>query len=298
MGKAPTAVAVLQLVEGGELDLGASIAGLLDLAGTQVSEDITVEHLLCHTSGLSDWVDEENYTDEMWEKMWRETPIYTVRRLEDYLPLFAYDPPLSQPGERYRYCNAGYTLLGLLIEKLTGQGYFSVIEERVLGVAGMRDSGFVALDAEGESLAEGYFRDSEGDWKKNIYSTTPEAGPDGGVVSTVNDLILFLKALRNGELLGPEMTSKVLKPSVPWSKDGAVGFKGYSWWYGNGLMFNSREDGSVARYGHTGEEVGVSTRFYHYPDEDLDLVVLGNLSSCAGDLCWEIHDKLIGKYVH
>lgn len=295
IGKMSTAVGVLQLVGAGQIDFNASIVQLLEFTDTRISQEVAIEHLLSHTSGISDWVDEESLTDEIWETMWQETPIYEIRRLEDYLPFFAFDAPISSPGAKYRYCNAGYILLGMLIEKVTGQSYFTVIEERVFEVAGMRDSGFVSLDSEGPSLAEGYFQDSAGEWKKNIFKTTPDAGPDGGAISTAGDLIRFLKALRKGELLGREMTQRMLEPSVPWG-DGSVGFKGYSWGYGNGFMFNSREDGSVVRYGHTGEEVGVSGRMYHYPERDLDLVVLGNVSECTGDLCWEIHDRIVSHY--
>lgn len=91
------------------------------------------------------------------------------------------------------------------------------------------------------------------------------------------------------------MTQRMLKPSVPWG-NGSVAFKGYVWGHGNGLMFNSRGDGSIVRYGHTGEEVGVSGRIYHYPERNLDLVVLGNISESTGDLCWQIHDRIVSHY--
>jgi CubicO group peptidase (beta-lactamase class C family) len=295
IGKASTAVAVLRLVEAGDIDLDTAVVPLLGLGDTTLSDQITLDHLLSHTSGIADWADEANLTDELWEQMWRERPIYTVRRIEDYLPLFVKDPPLSPPGATYRYSNAGYMLLGLLIERLTGRDYFSVIEEDVYRPVRMHDSGFVALDDEGVSLAEGYYRDESGAWKKNIYLTTPEAGPDGGTISTVWDLIRFLEALRQGDLLGEEMTAHMLTPRVHWG-DGSPGFKDYVWQYGNGLMFNSREDGSIVRYGHMGEEMGSSCRIYHYPEPQLDLIVLGNLSECAGELGWAIHDAVADLY--
>ena len=251
IGKMITAVAILQLVDEGALSADQSIVSLLGLEDTTIADEVSIDHLLSHTSGIADWAEEATLTDETWEQMWRERPIYTVRSLSDYLPLFTTGTPNFVPGERYQYSNAGFMLLGLAIEKVTGIRYFDAIASRVLRLAGMSDSGFVALDDVGEGLAEGYGVDGSGRLKKNIYLTTPEAGADGGAVSTVADIVSLLRNLRSGKLLSRSMTERMLTPVVPWSDD-EVGYGGYIWHYGHGLMFNLAQGGAIARYGHTG----------------------------------------------
>jgi CubicO group peptidase (beta-lactamase class C family) len=86
IGKMSTAVGVLQLVEAGRVDLNASLVQLLDFTGNRISRDVTVEHLLFHTSGISDWVDEESLTDEIWEA---PLPGLTVAPSRRQVTLFA-----------------------------------------------------------------------------------------------------------------------------------------------------------------------------------------------------------------
>jgi len=71
-------------------------------------------------------------------------------------------------------------------------------------------------------------------------------------------------------------------------------FRGYSWKYGYGNYFILDQDENIIRWGHTGEEDGVSCRLYYYPKENLDVIILANQSWCAGSLGWKIHDLIIG----
>jgi CubicO group peptidase (beta-lactamase class C family) len=154
------------------------------------------------------------------------------------------------------------------------------------------------LDVVDVEVAEGYIpiKSSEGaisGWKRNIYSTTPEAAADGGATSTAADLVRFAQQLRAGRLLSPHMVAEMTKPKVPMFSEQR---RGYFWRYGFAYMFLLDDDGIIIRYGHTGEEDGVSCRLYYYPQQDLDVVILGNQSWCAGDLGWEIHDLLLAEF--
>lgn len=295
-----TAVAVLQLVDQGKLALDTSVINCLDLRNTAIPEEATVYHMLTMTSGIADWFDE---AADDWEAQWAalclDHPIYLIRRNEDYLPLFAHQPPLFPVGERHQYNGAGYILLGMVIEQLSGLSYYDYVRRNVFDVAGMRRSDFTALDGVDAEVAEGYVPLRDGDdrilgWKRNIYSTTPEAAADGGATSTVDDLARFSSALRQGRLLSPGMTQAMLTPQVEQFEDRV---RGYFWKYGYANMFLLDDEGAVVRWGHTGEEDGVSCRFYHYPQLDLDVIILGNQSWCAGDLGWEIHDRFIAGQV-
>lgn len=290
-----TAVAVLRLIDEGELDLDTSVVECLGLGQTAIPREATIYHMLTMTSGIADWFDESGDWEKDWAALCRQHPIYLFRRNRDYLPLFIHAPPLAPVGEEYRYNGAGYILLGLVIERLSGLSYFDYVRRHIFTKAQMTRSDFLALDDVAPEIAEGYVpvanRDAEIiDWKRNIYSTTPEAAADGGATSTAGDLVRFLKALRNGHLLSLEMTEAILRPQVLQHEER---YRGYTWKYGYGNSFMLDQDERVVRWGHTGEEDGISCRLYHYPGIGVDMVILGNQSWCAGGLGWEIHDLIV-----
>ena len=290
-----TAVAVLQLIEANKLRLDTSIVDCLELKNTGIPKEATVQHMLTMTSGIADWFEESGNWEENWAALCREHPIYLFRRNEDYLPLFVNKPPVFPVGERHQYNGAGYILLGLVIEKISGLPYFDYVRQQIFQQAQMRRSDFVALDGVHEGVAEGYVPTMNSDgkitgWKKNIYSITPEAAADGGAISTVGDLARFSQALREGLFLSTEWTQEMLTPKV---LERAERFKGYTWKYGYGTFFLLDDSDQVVRWGHTGEEDGVSCRLYYYPRQNLDVVILGNQSWCAGSVAWEIHDLIL-----
>lgn len=290
-----TAVAALQLIEQGKLRLDTRVVECLDLGNTGIPGEVTVYHLLTMTSGIADWFDESGNWEEDWAELCREHPIYLFRRHEDYLPLFVNEAPSAPVGAKHHYNGAGYILLGMIIEHLAGLSYFDTIQRYIFEPAGMSRSGFPALDEPADEVAEGYIQiTDENDkiigWKKNIYSTTPEAVADGGATSTALDLVKFSQALRNGLLLSSEMTGEMLTPKVLADDDQ---FRGFIWKYGYGNYFILDQEGKIVRWGHTGEEDGVSCRLYYYPEENLDVVILGNQSWCAGSMGWKIHDLVL-----
>lgn len=290
-----TAVAVLQLVDEGAISLDSSVVETLGLQDTTIPEEATVYHMLTMTSGIADWFDESGDWEAEWAALCRQHPIYLFRDNADYLPLFIHEAPLAPVGQEHRYNGAGYILLGLILERLTGQSYFEVMRQRVFARAGMSRSDFIALDEVGEEVAEGYIpvKDAEGrivGWKRNIYSTTPEAAADGGATSTTADLADFSRALRRGRLLSGPMTQAMLTPQVM-ARDEPL--KGYLWEYGYGNYFILDRQGQIVRWGHTGEEDGASCRLYYYPAQNLDVVILANQSWAAGELAWEVHDLIL-----
>lgn len=290
-----TAVAVLQLIERDKLSLDTSVRECLGLQDTTIPKEATVQHMLTMTSGITDWFEESGDWEETWAALCREHPIYLFRRNEDYLPLFVQKPPLFPVGEKHQYNGAGYILLGLVIEKISGLSYFDYVRQHVFGKAQMTRSDFLALDGVYDEVAEGYIpvvdkAEKIIGWKKNIYSTTVEAAADGGASSTVDDLSRFARALREGQLLSAKWTQEMLSPKVV---ERPEKFKGYTWKYGYANFFLLDDSDRIVRWGHTGEEDGVSCRLYYYPKENLDVVMLGNQSGCAGKLAWEIHDLIL-----
>ncbi len=289
-----TAVAILQLIEANKLALDTNVVECLGLENTQIPKEATVYHMLTMTSGIADWFDESGDWEQTWAALCREHPIHLFRRDEDYLPLFVNENPVAPVGEKHQYNGAGYILLGLVIAKVSGLSYFDYVRQHIFARAQMMRSDFLSLDGVYDAVAEGYIPITDDDniigWKKNIYSTTPEAAADGGATSTVDDLIRFSQALRDERLLSAKMTREMLTPKVIEIDEP---FRGYIWKYGYGSYFILDQNEQVVRWGHTGEEDGVSCRLYYYPKENLDVIILANQSWCAGPLAWQIHDLIL-----
>ncbi len=292
MTKLFTAVATLQLVEQGAFALDTSVIGYLGLEETEISPAVTPYHLLTHTSGIADDADEE--AGERYEDLFVELPNYAVMETADYLPQFVGKPPNFAPGEGCRYCNVGYVLLGLMIERATGSTYRSYVAERVFDPAEMSRSGFFRMDVVEPDLAEGVeaIEDDDGGvigWRRNIYSYPPIGGPDGGAHVTVRDLLRFHRAVTRGDLLGPALTADLLSPKVRHSSRGAG-----SHLMGFGFEFETDAVGAVRCYWKEGVNVGTSGILCHYPAEGITFAVL----SVGENAAWgpvKMIDEAIGN---
>ena len=267
-----TAVATLQLVEQGAFALETSVIGYLGLEGTGISPAVTPYHLLTHTSGIADDADEE--AGERYEDLFHERPNYSVIETADYLPQFVGKPPNFAPGEGCRYCNAGYVLLGLMIERAAGSTYRDYVAEHVFAPAGMNRSGFLRMDIVEPDVAEGVEAIEDGNgvirgWRRSIYSYPPIGGPDSGAYVTVGDLLRFHRVVTDGRLLGPALTAELLSPKA---RHGALGAGSHL--MGFGFEFETDADDVVRCYWKEGVNVGVSGMLRHYPAQDITLAVL------------------------
>lgn len=294
VGKLFTAVAVLQLVQAGRLTLATRVPEALDLTGTTIPPEATVFHLLTMTSGIADWCDEYSPTfDADWAQFRREYPLYLFRSDADYLPVFAHRPPSGPVGERHRYNGAGFLLLGLLIERITGMSCFDYVRQHVFTPAGMTATDFLDLDEVAPGVAEGYVPSGSKEghgcpWRKNIYATTAGPAADGGATSTLEDLARFVLALRTGSLLRPELAQAMTSAQVVQDPENPRGC------YGFGCYVLLDGEGETLRWGHTGEEEGVSCRLWFYPKQDITVAVLGNQSACAGKVSLAVQDWILG----
>lgn len=273
-----TAVAALQQVRDAAFDLDTSATGYLNLTGTTISSRVTVRHLLSHTSGIGDDADEE--AGESYEALWVDRPNYSVRHTADFLPNFRDKPANFAPGQGVRYCNVGYILLGLMIEKATGQTYRNYVVEHVFAPAGMDGAGFFAMDRVVPQVAEGVEQTDDGGWRRNIYSYPPVGSPDGGAHVTASNLIAFHSALRAGALLPVEMAEEMITPQATHSvdpEDGIAHKMGY------GFEMNTDPDGTVRSYWKEGVNTGASAMLRHYPRQNATVAVLSNLE----DGVWE-----------
>ena len=276
-----TSAAVLRLAGRGELDLEIPIRHWVeaDLDGTAIDPRVTLLHVLTHTSGIADDADEE--AGEDYEALFHDIPNYRVLTPRDQLPFFVHKQPLAEPGTVCRYCNVGYVLAGLVLEAVTGRSFRDVIFDEVFEPAGMLDSGWYDRRDDAPRVAEGWdLRD--GQWVQNIYAYPPIGEPAGGAHVTAEDLLKFIIAVREGRLLDAELTEDFMTPQVE-HPDGE--------WYGLGLVFDVRDDGTVRSYYKDGENPGVSGIVRHYVDEDVDVVVLSNSEEGAWPVIQDIDSR-------
>jgi CubicO group peptidase (beta-lactamase class C family) len=271
-----TAVAVADLVAHGLLEFDSRVVDVLPPERRPVTllPEVTVHHLLSHTSGIADYAEEDEESPEYVEdysRLWVERPSYAMQRPLDFLQLFGDRPPYRPPGQQYQYSNAGYVLLGVVIEELSGRPFTEVVEDRVFARAEMDASGFFRLDEAVPHVAVGYLPRTGPDarWRSNVYSIPVIGGADGGAHSTIADVDRFLHAYADGTLLGDHQ-ERVLAAHA----DAGDGFtEGY------GVLHYP--DG---RYGHGGWDPGAMVIANRWPDQDVNVVVLCNMEGLAGEV--------------
>ena len=275
-----TAVAVADQANAGALSLDERVVDLLppESRPSALHPDVALSHLLLHTSGIADYAEEDEDSPlyvEDYGSLWVDRPSYGMLRPLDFLPLFGDLTPYRPPGQTWQYSNAGYVLLGIVLEHVTGRAYVDLVQERVFDRAGMGSSGFLRLDEPHSDVAIGYL-DPEvpgGQRRTNIYSIPVIGGADGGALSTPRDLAVFLDRVADGSLMGP-LTDEMLVPREDLGD-------GYRHAYG----FFYYPDG---RFGHGGGDPGVACLVHRFPDEDADLVVLCNVEGWAADVRDEV----------
>jgi CubicO group peptidase (beta-lactamase class C family) len=181
IGKAFTRAAVMDLVKAGRFSLSDTVKKLLPETRIPSADRITLEMLLEMTSGLGD----------IFGDKYDATPKDRLRTLEDFLPLFETTPLRFAPGTGRAYSNAGYVVLGLVIERVSGKPYWDFVRERVLLPAGMKDTGPFGPDDVVANRAVGYTKSEGGAWRSNVYALPGRASSAGGVYSTAPDLLAF-----------------------------------------------------------------------------------------------------------
>lgn len=286
-----TSVAIFQLIDKQLLKLEDKIRDLIDLGESTISKEVTIYHLLTHTSGIADDADEE--AGESYEALWKDKPNYSVKETIDYLPQFIYKEPIFKPGEGCRYNNCAYILLGLIIEQISGQPYRQYVKQHIFDVVGMQNTGFHAMDEVVVNAAEHYasIRDEHEnhiDYRKNIYAYPSIGASDAGALTTAEDLDLFMRTLRSGGLLSDTLTQEILTPKEEYRKHTSV-----TEWMGYGFQFLRDNDTKDIIYiQKDGINPGVSCVMNYYPDTDTTIILLANQDTNVWDLAWDIQELL------
>lgn len=206
-----TATAAMQLWEQGLLNLDAPIStylppeltdGLHGLDGVDRSQQVNVRHLLSHTSGLADYfldtpAGDTSFTDRIEAGDFAYTlddVLDRVRRLTPYFP--PQDP--SATRQRARYSDTNFQLLGAIVAEVTGQTFQQAVEAQILGPLGLHDTWFAGHPRDGQSRAVAAMW--TGDTVLHRPQTMASMAPEGGLIGTAADAIVFLRALLGGAL--------------------------------------------------------------------------------------------------
>jgi CubicO group peptidase (beta-lactamase class C family) len=185
-----TLVALTELVAEGKLAWQDTIAKYLPDYPKPAGDRITIEQLTEHRSGLGDIFGPEL----------DQAPRNRFRKPTDYFPPFASKPLLFEPGSSQGYSNAGFMVLGAVIERASGTDYFSFVRQRVYQPAGMTDTDAFEADRPVPNQAEGYIREQDGSYRSNVFVRLYKGSPAGGGYSTLDDLLRFTEAIRSGRL--------------------------------------------------------------------------------------------------
>ena len=217
------------------------------------------------------------------EELWVENPMYQIRSLKDFLPLFQDQAMKFKSGERFHYNNAGYIVLGLIVEQVSQMNFADYVQERIFNKAGMVDSGYFEMDALPPNTAQGYIDNQDGTWKTNIYSLPAKGGSDGGAFVTVHDIDRLWDALMSNQLLSEAYTQQLLTPHA---QESEVDFYGY------GVWIKKIDNDHILKYHVMGYDPGVSFHSAYYPEKSIKVVVCCNQSTGAFQTMKSMEDAI------
>jgi CubicO group peptidase (beta-lactamase class C family) len=252
-----TAMAIMQLQERGKLNVNDSICKYLEDCPA-AWQPITIHHLLTHTSGikgfstLPDWDDRISvlpYTRTGFVKEFRDLPLE-----------FA-------PGEKYTYSNSGYYLLGLIIERASGKSYREFLSENIFVPLGMKSSSYNEHPALVPNRATGYY------WELDSFISAPNENlalsfASSGIYTTVEDLLLWDKALYTEKLVSRKSLNEIFTPFTKGAPEGDQYSYGYGWNIGKKFDRPSTS--------HSGRHNGFKAYIIRFPSERVTVLVQGN----------------------
>ncbi len=252
-----TAAAIVRLSEQNRLSLDDTLSEYLPSFPT--GEGVTIRQLLSHTAGVSD------------KAILSDAPPGFLRQditLADLVSQISAQPSDFAPGSRQKYSNAGYILLGAVIEKVTGASWQDALRDLVIAPAGLQATAYAPASTIIPGRVSGYTNDTADPALANAdYISFSVPSSAGGLVSTAEDLNRWMRALNQGDFVSTGDFQLMTTPVVPAGGPSAspYGFGFYVWSIRGAKMV-----------GHTGQINGFATMLAYLPDEDATIVVLAN----------------------
>ncbi|MBK8981882.1 MAG: serine hydrolase [Ignavibacteria bacterium] len=263
IGKLFTAVMILQLAQEGKLDLESKISFFVKDA----SDKVTVRHLLQHTSGYGDYLNDPEFS---------VNPV-KYKNIKDLTELILKEPLKFEAGEKFSYSNSGYVLLGGVIEFVTGKSYSENLTERILDPLGMKNSEYEYKEPGDLKRAVGYIKDITGKFSDN--REFPEVPtPAGGMYSTAHDLYIFGRSLLENNILLNDDSK--LSFFTEFSSESKVDLQ---------QIFSDPDGGNV----YAGGSPGINSMLMIFPQKKTVTVILSNYDQAAINLEKNITDLIL-----
>jgi CubicO group peptidase (beta-lactamase class C family) len=265
--KGLTALAVVSLIEEGRFELSTPARRLLGDDLPLIRDDVTIEHLLAHRSGIGDYLDEEQELELNDYLM--PVPVHELATTEQYLVILDGHPHKFAPDERFAYCNSGYVVLALVAERASGMPFHELVRDRVCAPAGMHATEFLRSDELPRSAALGYL-EVDGAWRTNVFHLPVRGSGDGGIYTTVGDVSRLWDAFFAGRIVPERWVREMVRPRSDVPSQG----KRY------GLGFWLHPESELVNL--EGCDAGVSFYSVHDPRESKTWTVVSN----TGDGAW------------
>jgi len=276
--KGLTALAVMSLVEDGTLELSTAPRSVLGEDLPLIAAEVTVEHLLAHSSGIGDYLDEETGLDL--DDYLMPAPVHELATTEQYLEVLDGHPSKFAPGERFSYCNSGYVVLALIAERASGVPFHELVRRRVCEPTGMLDTEFLRSDELPGRAALGYL--NVDGLRTNVFHLPVRGSGDGGIYSTAADLASLWRALFAARIVSPNSVAAMVRPRSEVPEE--------SMRYGLGFWLDDSSDAVILE----GSDAGASFRSVHDPATKTTGTVISNTSRGAWPIARLLRDCMFG----
>jgi CubicO group peptidase (beta-lactamase class C family) len=275
-----TSMLIMQLVQRGKIKLDGKLTEYLPYYRKDTGDRITIEMLLTHSSGIPSYTGKQNFFSEVSRKFYKP---------DDFVKEQCSGDLEFEPGKQFAYNNSGYFILGAIIEKLSGKSYAEVLKENIFDPLGMKNTGYDLAEPILEKRASGY--------EKNLYGyrnapfldmSLPYAA--GSLYSTVEDLLIWDKALQTEKLLPKKFMDEIFKPRI----DAFGGKYAFGW----SIMKKKIGDTEYEVITHGGGINGFNTINYFIPKNGAAVILFSNAGGAPlGEMADKIVDILNGKEV-
>ena len=262
-----TGLAICKLIDDKKLSLEDKLWDILPFDLGKIDKRVTVFHLLTHTSGIGDYLDEESPNSyEAEQELCNKYPVYLWERLEYYLPMITPLPPKFEPGFRFGYSNAGFVMLGLVVEAISKLPYQQFVTDEIITPLKLQHTGFYRMDQLPSNTALGYTGDvTSSEVRSNIFCLPIIGGSDGGLFTCAKDMDILWRAIFSCGILSKDMLETFTKSHV--ERDNGKSY---------GLGVYRYETGNDVAYYAVGEDFGVDFFTVYFPRQKITASALGN----------------------
>lgn len=276
--KPMTAIAIMQLVEQGKVDLDVPIQRYIPDFPIKKEGQITVRHLLSHASGIDGYKSgKERNNKKNYATLADATDIFKDRKL------------LANPGQAFNYTSYGYTLLGLVIEQVSKMSFEDYLRKNIWEKVGMQNTRIEYDNQNQDEKSALYHRNNKGKIKSEKRTNLTDRIPGGSVISTVEDLLKFGDAVLNNSLISKETIAQMSTDTGLKKEGNPYGFG----WYLYSDTFGALDSKYNNSFGHTGGQIGTSALLLLLPEQNTSIVVMSNTSGALQEV-FNISAQIIG----